>query len=44
MKFIIDVVVIINNDFDIGDLFKVIMVFDYNVSVVEVFIFVSELL
>lgn len=42
MKFIIDVVVVVNEDFDIGELLKVIFVFDYNVSVVEMFILVSD--
>eukprot|EP00897_Mesotaenium_endlicherianum_P008077 jgi/Mesen1/7298/ME000374S06662 len=43
VKLIVDVGAVVNNDPDIGDLLKVIMVPDYNVSVAEVLIPASEL-
>ncbi|KAG0571982.1 hypothetical protein KC19_VG058800 [Ceratodon purpureus] len=43
VKLITDVAATVNNDTDIGDLLKVIMVPDYNVSVAEVLIPASEL-
>jgi starch phosphorylase len=38
VKLITDVVVVVNNDHEIGNLLKVILVPNYNVSVVEMFI------
>ena len=43
VKLITDVAATVNNDPEIGDLLKVIMVPDYNVSVAEVLIPASEL-
>lgn len=43
VKLITDVAAVVNNDAEIGDLLKVIMVPDYNVSVAEVLIPASEL-
>lgn len=43
VKLITDVAAVVNSDPEIGDLLKVIMVPDYNVSVAEVLIPASEL-
>jgi len=43
VKLITDVVVVVNNDHKIGNLLKVILVPNYNVSVVEMFILACDL-